>query len=186
MIDSAANASQARRVILGSVAAVTPLSRALASPSRSTSRSRSSGLNGLVRNRSAPASSASRSTLSPCDGGQHHDRGVAGAPSSARSRRQASMPSRRGMSTSRNTIAGRSRRATSSASTPSAASWRSKSATSSSVVAISLRMNGSSSTTRTRAAHRISARDPLEWSSSSIDLNAATTRGSKWVPALGD
>ena len=33
--------------------------------SRSTSRRRSSGLNGLVRNRSAPASSARRSTLSP-------------------------------------------------------------------------------------------------------------------------
>src|SRR5690242_21781497 len=53
------------------------------------------------------------------------------------------------MSTSRNTIAGRSRRATSIAWRPSAASWRSKSVTSSSVVVISLRMNLSSSTIST-------------------------------------
>jgi hypothetical protein len=70
-------------------------------------------------------------------------------PRSSRRPRQTPKPSSLGMSMSRNTISGEVLCATSSASTPSAASASSKPATSSSVVAISLRMNGSSSTIST-------------------------------------
>ena len=48
------------------------------SPIRSTSRSRSSGENGLVRKRSAPASPARRSARSSVGGGEHDDRRVRG------------------------------------------------------------------------------------------------------------
>jgi len=68
---------------------------------------------------------------------------IAGSP---RICRHASMPSIRGMSMSRKTSRGPSRRAACTLSSPSLASCRSNAETPSSVVRMSLRMNGSSST----------------------------------------
>ena len=117
----------------------------------STSCSSSSGLNGLVRKRSAPASSAIALGRVAGRGREHHDRRFGRRPDR---RAGAGTPrSRRGgMSMSRKTTSGVSRPATSTASSAVAASASSKPATSSSVVAMSLRMNGSSSTISTLGA----------------------------------
>ena len=77
-------------------------------------------------------------------------------------RRQVSIPSIRGMSTSRNTIAGCVPWATSSASTPSAASWSSNSDTSSSVVGDQLADELIVVDDQHGAAHRISLGDAHE------------------------
>ena len=117
-------------------------------PISSTSWRTSSGENGLVRNRSAPASTDCALGRVRRRRREHDDRRPRGPRRAAQPRaRRRCRPCAACRCRGRRSPAGRPR-PRSSASTPSSASTMSKPATSSSVVAISLRISGSSSTTR--------------------------------------